>query len=302
MKALQVKTNTALIDIHLWKLIQKSITNMNSWKSNKVIKAMIHWIHNNLISKKDWKSKLCKTSLQLKQKWMKETLEWMKMKQSHLYTSSFWTKSLKMIIVANKKMSIKKHSLNTFTLKQRVYLNDSDSKDDIIAIAMKVNWKLNKRLRRLILIITHHEELKKLIAKAKHLTNVATANWESYEKIYKIYNNSQISLKTMKVMTSTRDQTHLWWIQTVHENICSQKITLKLHWVMRHARMFENEAANKMIDDVHKLLLLLIEHQHMKIATQLMLIQKQIRQTWRVVWREKSNAAHFQYLMSEVTH
>jgi len=48
---------------------------------------------------------------------------------------------------------------------------------------------------------------------------------------------------------------------------------------MRHARMFENEAANKMIDDVHKLLLLLIEHQHMKIATQLMLIQKQIRQT-----------------------
>ncbi len=151
---------------------------------------MIHWICNNLISKRDWKSKLCKTSLQLKQKWMKETFKWMKMKWNHFYTSSFWMKSLKMIIVVNKKMSIKKHSLNTFALKQRVYLNDNNSENNITAIMMKVNWKLNKRLRKLILIITHHKKLKKLIAKAKHLANVATVNQESYKKIYKIYSDS----------------------------------------------------------------------------------------------------------------
>ncbi len=167
---------------------------------------------------------------------------------------------------------------------------------------MKVNWELNKRLRRLILIITHHEKLKRLIAKAKHLTNVATANWESYKKIYKIYSNSQIFLKTVKVMISTRDQTRLQWIQTAHENIHFQKIMLKLHWVTRHARMLENKVINKMIDDVHKLSLLLIEHQRTKITTWLILIQKQIKQTWRVVWRKRFNTAHFWYLMSEVTH
>ncbi len=48
---------------------------MNFQKSDEVIEMMMHWIHNDLILKKDWKSKLCKTSLQLKQKWMKETLE-----------------------------------------------------------------------------------------------------------------------------------------------------------------------------------------------------------------------------------
>ena len=117
MKVLQVEINIVLINIHLWKLIQRLIMNMNSWKSNKVIKATIHWIHNDLISKRDWKSKLCKTFLQLKQKWMKETFKWMKMKWSYFYTSFFWMKSLKMIIVANKKISIKKHSLNIFTLK-----------------------------------------------------------------------------------------------------------------------------------------------------------------------------------------
>ncbi len=74
-KILQMKTNMMLINIHLWKLIQRSITNMNSWKSDEVIKMTMHWIRNDLIFKRDWKSKLCKTSLQLKRKWMKKILK-----------------------------------------------------------------------------------------------------------------------------------------------------------------------------------------------------------------------------------
>jgi len=67
-ETLQIEINTALINIYLWKLIQKSIMNMNFWKSDEVIEMMMHWIRNNLILKRDWKSKLCKTFLQLKQK------------------------------------------------------------------------------------------------------------------------------------------------------------------------------------------------------------------------------------------
>ncbi len=74
-KTLQMKINIMLINIYLWKLIQKSITNMNSWKSDEVIEMSMHRICNNLILKRDWKSKLRKTFLQLKQKWMKETLK-----------------------------------------------------------------------------------------------------------------------------------------------------------------------------------------------------------------------------------
>ncbi len=36
-------------------------------------------------------------------------------------------------------MSIRQHNLDMFALKQRVYLNDSDSKDDVTMIAMKMN-------------------------------------------------------------------------------------------------------------------------------------------------------------------
>ncbi len=143
----------------------------------------------------------------------------MKMNWSHLYIVIFWSKSLKIVIVANKKMSIKQHNLDMFTLKQRVYSNDNDSKDDVTAIAMKINWELNKRLKESTLIITHHDELKELVARMKHFTDVVTANQECHEKIYKVYNDNQTFLKTMKVMISTKNQTHLQWVQIAHESI-----------------------------------------------------------------------------------
>ncbi len=106
-RALWQIINMTLIDIHLQKLIQRSIINMNFWKSDEVIKMIMHWICNNLIFKRDRKSKLCKTSLQLKRKWMKETFKQTKMNWSHLYTATLWSESSKIIIVANKKISIR---------------------------------------------------------------------------------------------------------------------------------------------------------------------------------------------------
>ncbi len=92
-----------------------------------------------------------------------------------------------------------------FTLKQKVYLNNNNSKNNVIVIAMNMNWELNKRLRRSTLVITHHDELKELVVKAKHLADVTTVNQEYHEKIYKVYSDSQTFLKTVKVMISTKD-------------------------------------------------------------------------------------------------
>ncbi len=143
----------------------------------------------------------------------------MKMKWNHLYMMIFWSESLRVVIVANKKMSINQHYLNTFTSKQRVYLNNNDSKENVTTTAMRINWKLDKRLRKLTLIITHHEELKELIARMKHLADVVTENRECHEKIYKVYNDNQTSLKTVKAMISTKDQTRLQRVQITHESI-----------------------------------------------------------------------------------
>ncbi len=112
------------------------------------------------------------------------------MKWSYFYMMIFWSKSSRIVIVANKKMSINQHHFNTFALKQKVYLNDSDSKENVTITAIRINWKLNKRLKESTLIITHHEELKELIARMKHFTDVVTKNQEYHEKIYKVYSDS----------------------------------------------------------------------------------------------------------------
>ena len=208
---LQIEINTALINIYLWKLTQKSIMNMNFWKSDEVIKMMMHRICNDLILKRDWKSKLHKTFLQLKQKWMKETLEQMKMKWNHLYMMILWSESSRVIIVTNKKMLINQHCLNTFALKQRVYSNNSDSRKNVTMTAIKINWKLNKRLKELILIIIHHEELKELIARMKHLADVMTENQE-YHKKYTKY--------TMIVRLLWK-QWKLWYQQKIR-HVCNE--------------------------------------------------------------------------------
>ena len=69
------------------------------------------------------------------------------------------------------------------------------------------------------LIIIHHNELKELVAKTKHLADVVTVNQECHEKIYKVYNDNQTFLKTVKVMISTKNQTCLQQVQIAHESI-----------------------------------------------------------------------------------
>ncbi len=133
----------------------------------------------------------------------------------------FWSKSSRIVIVVNKKILINQHCFNIFTLKQRIYLNDSNNRKNVMMIAIRINWKLNKRLRKLTLIITHHEKLKELIARVKHLADIMTKNWKYHEKIYKVYSDNQTFLKTVKVMISTKDQTRLQWVQIAHESIWS---------------------------------------------------------------------------------
>ena len=67
-KTLQVETNIASIDIYLSKLTQRLITNIKLRIANAIIAKTMRRICDNLIFKRDKKSKLRKTSLQFKQR------------------------------------------------------------------------------------------------------------------------------------------------------------------------------------------------------------------------------------------
>ena len=111
---------------------------MKSRIVNAIIAKTMRRIRDDLISKRDRKSKLRKTSLQLKQKWMIATLDKKRMKRSELYTSSSWMESSRVLIAMSKKISIAQHDFDDFVLSQRVYFDDNDNDDNIIVVAIKV--------------------------------------------------------------------------------------------------------------------------------------------------------------------
>jgi len=108
---------------------------------------------------------------------------------------------------------------------------------------------------------------------------IVAADQECHGKIYKVYSDSQASLKTVEAMISTKDQTRLQRVQAAHESIRSRGATLELHWVAEHAGVLGNEAADKVADGAHDLPLSLAERQRTEVAARLALIQEQARQT-----------------------
>ena len=195
---------------------------MNARASNEIIKTTIRRIRNDLIFKKDRKSKLRETSFQLKRKWITKTFEKTKMKRNQFYIASSWMNSFEMNITKNKIISIKLHNVDNFTSTQKVYSNDNNFKKNVTTITINVNWKMRKKLKNSKVIITHHEKLKKLIAKTKRLVVVTTTNENCRNKIYKVYFDNQNFLKFLKTMSSTTNQTRLRRVQNACENMTTR--------------------------------------------------------------------------------
>ena len=297
-----MKINTISINIHLRKLTQKSIINMNARSSNEIIETTIRRIRNDLIFKRDRKSKLRKTSFQLKRKWMTKTLEKTKMKRNQSYIALSWVKSSKVNIAKNKIISIKLHNVDSFASTQKVYSNDNDLRENVIAITIDVNWKRRKKLKSSKIVITHHEKWKKLIAKTKRLVDITTTNENCRDKTYKIYFDNQISLKIVKTMIATTNQARLRRMQNVCENMRRRETRLKLHWIARHEKVLENETTNRIVNKAHEITLSSSKRRRCEIATRLALIREQTKQVWKKVWKDDFNATHYKSLTSKVTH
>lgn len=300
-EALQVETNTAPIDIHLRKLTQRSITNMESHTAGAVIEKAVRRIRDDLIPKRGRKPKLRRTSLQLKQRWMAATLGKESMEQSQPYTSPPWVEPPRIVMAVNKETSIAQHDADDAAPSQRVYSDGSGSGGDVTAATVGVDWERGNRLGGPTLAITHHGELEGLVAGAEHLIDVARADENCRGKIYKVYSDSQASLKVVEAMRSTADQTRLRRVQSACETIRRCGAELELHWVAGHEGVPGNEIADRVADRAHDLVLPPADRRRCEVAARLALIREQARQEWRKTWQEGTNAAHYRELAPEVT-
>ena len=73
-KTLKIEIYVSFINIHLKKLLQSLIVNMNARRSISAVETTMQRIRKNLMSKRKRKSKLRMTLLQAKRRWMRKHL------------------------------------------------------------------------------------------------------------------------------------------------------------------------------------------------------------------------------------
>ena len=87
-KTLKIETYVFFINIHLKRLLQNSIVNMNAKRLISAVETVMQRIRRNLMLKKKWKLKLRMISLQAKKRWMRKHLKKAKTAFSQLYIAA----------------------------------------------------------------------------------------------------------------------------------------------------------------------------------------------------------------------
>ena len=136
---------------------------------------------------------------------MRKCLKKMKITRSQFYTAASWMNFSKMIIESNKIMTSQSHSANHLNLEWQIYSDKSEKDENVIAAAMNFNWNKRKHLKDVDITITHHDELEKLIMIIEKLINHCKRTTNARDKIYKIYSDSQASLKIIHVISLKHD-------------------------------------------------------------------------------------------------
>ena len=129
--------------------------------------------------------------------------------RNQFYIATSKMNSSKMIIRNNEKAALFSHKHNTSNFQWKIYSDENDKDDDVIVATMNFNWNTNKRLKNVEITLTHHEEFEDLIMIVKKLIKRCETSDNVCNKIYKVYFDSQISLKVIHVMLSTLNQEKL---------------------------------------------------------------------------------------------
>ena len=148
-------------------------------------------------------------SLQAKRRWMRKHLRKAKTTFNQFYIAASWMNFSKIIIEIDKIRASQAHDNDTSNLRWKIYSNKNERNEDVTIATMNFNWNKKRRLKSAGTAFTHHDELKNLIMIVEKLINHCEKTIDARNKIYKVYFDSQASLKMIHVMSSMLDQKKL---------------------------------------------------------------------------------------------
>ena len=173
------------------------------------VKTTMQRIKKNLMSKRKRKLKLRMILLQTKRRWMRKHLKKTKTTFSQFYIIASWMNFSKIIIEVDKIRTSQVHDTNTSNLRWKIYFDKSEKNKNVTTTTVNFNWNKRKCLKNVSITFTHHDKLKNLIMIVERLVNHYEKTIDARNKIYKIYFDSQASLKIIYIMSSMFNQEKL---------------------------------------------------------------------------------------------
>ena len=231
---------------------------------------------------------------------MRKHLRKTKTALNQLYIAASWISFSRIVIEIDKTRTSQAHDNDTSNLRWRTYSNENERNEDVTAAAVNFNWNKKRCLKNAGTALTHHGELKDLIMIVEELINHCERATDARNRIYKVYFDSQTSLKMIHVMSSMFDQKRLQRIQMTMNKIRSHDIHLKLHWIFGHANIEGNEMTDKMTEKAHNFALSPPERFHHEVTTRVSLIRVSSRKIWNKRWKEETKEAQYRKLISRV--
>ena len=298
-KTLKMKLHISSIDLHMKKMMTKTMIRMNFKTSRSAIAKTINRIQRDLRDKRERRAKLRKTLATKKRIWLKRKLRKSDVTFIQSYTIFSWVCSSRVTIDNSDEIATRRHDVDKSNSNWKAYSNESEKDDEVTTIVVKTNWECVKRLKNVEITLIHHDEMKELTMTMKHLVEKCVIENECKNKVYKVYSNSQTSFKIIRSMKSNNDQTRLRRIQKTCETIRSRDANLELRWISKHKKIQSNENANIATENVYKLSMSLETRREIVVLT--MLIRIKVKKRWESRWSNDTNEKHLRRLTSKIT-
>ena len=192
-KTLKMKLHVFSIDLHMKKMMIKTMIRMNFKTSRNAIAKTINRIQRDLRDKRERRAKLRKTLATKKRIWLKRKLRKSDVTFIQSYTIFSWVCSSRVTIDNSDEIATRRHDVDKSNSKWKAYSNESEKDDKVTIVVVETNWKCVKRLKNIEITLIHHNEMKESIITMKRLVEKCAAKNECRNKVYKIYSNSRTS-------------------------------------------------------------------------------------------------------------
>ena len=163
------------------------------------------------------------------------------------YTAAPWSDPLRVRIEVDDTCAIRTHDADETPHERRVYSDGSGKDGSVTAAAVDIKgWEKTSKLGGAGVVLTYYSELEGLATASEELAERCTSASEpQMDLIYRVYSDSQASLKVARSMGSEWDQGRLRRILNAHEAISARGATLSLVWIPGHRGVLGNEMADK---------------------------------------------------------